>query len=222
MDSFNYIRRKSSAVEIGNIPLGGDNPIRIQSMTSTSTLDTEGSVAQCKRIFDAGADYVRLTAQGVREAENIGVIRQRLHDDGYTKPLVADIHFNPKAAFAAAVTTDKVAQAQALNEATLKLKEEYEERMRQARREALSQVSSAQREAAAARQEQLDRAKAQAEAIINQAKADVESQSKTAQAELEGIAPQLALSIARRILGGMTSGEQRERVQKLLREGAHG
>lgn len=121
-----------------------------------------------------------------------------------------------------AVTTDKVAQAQALNEATLKLKEEYEERMRQARREALSQVSSAQREAAAARQEQLDRAKAQAEAIINQAKADVESQSKTAQAELEGIAPQLALSIARRILGGMTSGEQRERVQKLLREGAHG
>lgn len=108
MDSFNYIRRKSSAVEIGNIPLGGDNPIRIQSMTSTSTLDTEGSVAQCKRIFDAGADYVRLTAQGVREAENIGVIRQRLHDDGYTKPLVADIHFNPKAAFAAAVTTDKV------------------------------------------------------------------------------------------------------------------
>lgn len=108
MDSFNYIRRKSSAVEIGNIPLGGDNPIRIQSMTSTSTLDTEGSVAQCKRIFDAGADYVRLTAQGVREAENIGVIRQHLHDDGYTKPLVADIHFNPKAAFAAAVTTDKV------------------------------------------------------------------------------------------------------------------
>ena len=108
MDSFNYIRRKSSTVEIGNIPLGGDNPIRIQSMTSTSTLDTEGSVAQCKRIFDAGADYVRLTAQGVREAENIGVIRQRLHDDGYTKPLVADIHFNPKAAFAAAVTTDKV------------------------------------------------------------------------------------------------------------------
>lgn len=108
MDSFNYIRRKSSVVEIGNIPLGGDNPIRIQSMTSTSTLDTEGSVAQCKRIFDAGADYVRLTAQGVREAENIGVIRQRLHDDGYTKPLVADIHFNPKAAFAAAVTTDKV------------------------------------------------------------------------------------------------------------------
>ena len=56
MDSFNYIRRKSSTVEIGNIPLGGDNPIRIQSMTSTSTLDTEGSVAQCKRIFDAGAD----------------------------------------------------------------------------------------------------------------------------------------------------------------------
>ena len=77
-------------------------------MTSTSTLDTEASVAQCKRIFDAGADLVRLTAQGVREAENIGVIRSRLHADGYCKPLVADIHFNPKAAFAAAMTADKV------------------------------------------------------------------------------------------------------------------
>lgn len=105
---FNYRRRRSSEVEIGNIPLGGGNPIRIQSMTSTSTDDVEGSVAQSKRIFDAGADYVRLTAQGVKEAEAIGRIRENLHSAGYSKPLVADIHFNPRAAFAAAEVTDKV------------------------------------------------------------------------------------------------------------------
>lgn len=108
MNDFNYRRRHSSTVQIGNVPLGGDNPIRIQSMTSTSTLDTDASVAQCRRIFDAGTDYVRLTAQGVREAHNIGEIRAALHAAGYTKPLVADIHFNPKAAFEAAATTDKV------------------------------------------------------------------------------------------------------------------
>lgn len=108
MNDFNYRRRHSSTVQIGYVPLGGDNPIRIQSMTSTSTLDTDASVAQCRRIFDAGADYVRLTAQGVREAHNIGEIRAALHAAGYTKPLVADIHFNPKAAFEAAATTDKV------------------------------------------------------------------------------------------------------------------
>ena len=108
MNDFNYRRRHSSTVQIGNVPLGGDSPIRIQSMTSTSTLDTDASVAQCRRIFDAGADYVRLTAQGVREAHNIGEIRAALHAAGYTKPLVADIHFNPKAAFEAAATTDKV------------------------------------------------------------------------------------------------------------------
>lgn len=108
MNDFNYRRRHSSTVQIGNVPLGGDNPIRIQSMTSTSTLDTDASVAQCRRIFDAGADYVRLTAQGVREAHNIGEIRAALHAAGYTKPLVADIHFNPKAAYEAAATTDKV------------------------------------------------------------------------------------------------------------------
>lgn len=108
MNDFNYRRRHSSTVQIGNVPLGGDNPIRIQSMTSTSTLDTDASVAQCRRIFDAGADYVRLTAQGVREAHIVGEIRAALHAAGYTKPLVADIHFNPKAAFEAAATTDKV------------------------------------------------------------------------------------------------------------------
>lgn len=108
MSPFDYHRRPSHEVNIGGIPLGGSNPIRVQSMTNTSTLDTEGSVAQCRRIADAGAHYVRLTAQGVREAENIGVIRTRLRHKGIMTPLVADIHFNPRAAFAAAEVTDKV------------------------------------------------------------------------------------------------------------------
>lgn len=104
----NYQRRKTISVNIGNTPLGSDYPIRVQSMTNTSTMDTEGSVAQCRRICDAGADYVRLTAQGVREAHNIGEIRRILRSEGYGVPLVADIHFNPKAAFEAAEVTDKV------------------------------------------------------------------------------------------------------------------
>ena len=78
--------------------LGGEYLVRIQSMTNTSTLDTAASVDQCIRIIQAGADYVRLTAQGVREAENLGEIKRELVARGYTTPLVADIHFNPKAA----------------------------------------------------------------------------------------------------------------------------
>ena len=104
----NYSRRKTSRVDIGETPLGSDFPIRIQSMTSTSTMDTSGSVAQCRRICDAGADYVRLTAQGVREANNIGEIRKVLRSEGYSVPLIADIHFNPSAAYAAAKVVDKV------------------------------------------------------------------------------------------------------------------
>lgn len=88
--------------------MGSENPIRIQSMTTTDTLDTEASVAQCKRIFDAGADLVRLTAQGIREADNLANIRQQLINDGYDRPIVADIHFNPNAAMAAARNVDKV------------------------------------------------------------------------------------------------------------------
>lgn len=108
MNSFNYSRRVTSGVNIGDTPLGSEYPIRVQSMTSTSTLDTDGSVGQAIRICDAGAAYVRLTAQGVREAENIGEIRKILRARGYNIPLVADIHFNPRAAFAAAAVTDKV------------------------------------------------------------------------------------------------------------------
>ncbi|MBO7292072.1 MAG: flavodoxin-dependent (E)-4-hydroxy-3-methylbut-2-enyl-diphosphate synthase, partial [Bacteroidaceae bacterium] len=95
---YNYHRRHTIEVKIGNTPLGGENPIRIQSMTNTSTLDTPASVEQCMAIIDAGAHYVRLTAQGVREAENLAHIRAALREKGYNAPLVADIHFNPHAA----------------------------------------------------------------------------------------------------------------------------
>ncbi|MEI6049347.1 MAG: (E)-4-hydroxy-3-methylbut-2-enyl-diphosphate synthase [Bacteroidota bacterium] len=98
----------SSEVLIGSTPLGGDNPIRIQSMTNTDTLDTKASVAQCIRIIEAGADYVRLTAQGIREAENLGVIKKELRKAGFNTPLIADIHFNPLAAETAARLVEKV------------------------------------------------------------------------------------------------------------------
>lgn len=105
---FNYQRRKTITVNIGNKPLGSDYPIRVQSMTNTSTNDIEASVEQIMRIANAGAHYVRLTTQGVREAENLGVIRQQVRQRGCKVPLVADIHFNPRAAMAAAQVTDKV------------------------------------------------------------------------------------------------------------------
>ncbi len=91
MDLFNYSRRETSEVNIGATPMGGSNPIRIQSMTNTATQDTEASVAQAKRIVDAGGEYVRLTAQGIKEAENLMNINIGLRQDGYMVPLVADI-----------------------------------------------------------------------------------------------------------------------------------
>lgn len=108
MDFFNYKRRLSSVTNIGNTPLGGDNPIRIQSMTNTNTNDTESSAEQTIRIIKAGADYVRLTAQGVREAENLKNIKDEVRKQGYNTPLIADIHFNPRAAEAAARHVEKV------------------------------------------------------------------------------------------------------------------
>lgn len=106
--NYNYQRRPSRCVRVGNVEIGGDNPIRVQSMTNTSTLDTEGSAQQSKRIADAGGEIVRLTTQGVREAANLRPIRQRMQELGCTVPLVADVHFNPKAAYEAAATADKV------------------------------------------------------------------------------------------------------------------
>ena len=108
MDLFNYTRRETSVVNVGATPLGGSYPIRIQSMTNTATQDTEGSVAQAKRIADAGGEYVRLTAQGVKEAENLMNINAALRTDGYMVPLVADIHFNPRVADVAALYVEKV------------------------------------------------------------------------------------------------------------------
>lgn len=101
-------RRISSVVRVGNILLGGDNPIRVQSMTTTDTLDTDACVAQAKRIIDAGGELVRLTTQGRRQAENMAEIRKALRADGYTAPLVADVHFNANVADVAAACCDKV------------------------------------------------------------------------------------------------------------------
>lgn len=106
--NLNYNRRATWCVNVGGVAIGGENPIVIQSMTSTSTMDTEGSFAQIKRIVDAGGDIVRLTAQGVREAENLENISAMLRAEGVSVPLVADIHFNPNAAFAAASRVEKV------------------------------------------------------------------------------------------------------------------
>ncbi|MGN0221853.1 MAG: 4-hydroxy-3-methylbut-2-en-1-yl diphosphate synthase [Prevotella sp.] len=105
---FTYTRRASSEVKIGNTPLGGNHPIRVQSMTTTATTDTEGSVAQTLRIVDAGGEYVRLTTQGVREAENLKDISEVLRRKGCQVPLVADVHFNPKVAEVAALYAEKV------------------------------------------------------------------------------------------------------------------
>lgn len=101
----NYL---SGVVSIGTVPVGGSNPIRLQSMTNTDTLDTKASVEQCIRIIEAGADYVRLTAQGVKEAENLANIKKELRNSGFNTPLIADIHFNPLAAETAAKLVEKV------------------------------------------------------------------------------------------------------------------
>lgn len=102
------MRRRTVEVQVGNLPMGGDNPVRVQSMCTTSTMDTEGCIAQIKRIVDAGGEYVRLTTQGIREAENLKNIKEGLLRDGYTVPIIADVHFNAKVADVAALYADKV------------------------------------------------------------------------------------------------------------------
>lgn len=103
-----YSRRKTIEVRIGDTPLGGDNPIRIQSMTTVDTMDTEGSVAQSIRMIEAGCKYVRITAPSVKDARNLENIKNELRKRGYTAPLVADIHFTPNAAEIAARIVEKV------------------------------------------------------------------------------------------------------------------
>ena len=98
----------STEARVGQIVIGGSHPIRVQSMTTTDTNDTEACVSQAKRIIDAGGELVRFTTQGTREAMNMQHISERLKADGYTTPLVADVHFNPNVADVAARYCEKV------------------------------------------------------------------------------------------------------------------
>ncbi len=98
----------SRIVSIGDLPLGGDHPVRIQSMTTTNTMDTQATVKQSIRMIEAGCEYVRITAPGVKEAENLRTIKKALRKRGYTTPLIADIHYQPKAALLAARYVEKV------------------------------------------------------------------------------------------------------------------
>lgn len=98
----------SREVKVGKIAFGGQNPVRLQSMCNTNTMNTEATVAQCIKIFDAGADLVRITARNLSEAKNLSNIRHRLNEAGYTQPLAADIHFNPEIAAEAASRVEKI------------------------------------------------------------------------------------------------------------------
>ncbi|HZY78800.1 MAG TPA: (E)-4-hydroxy-3-methylbut-2-enyl-diphosphate synthase [Cyclobacteriaceae bacterium] len=103
-----YSRRRTRAVDIGGVGVGGDNPIRIQSMTTIDTMDTEGSIEQSIRMIKAGCEYVRITAPSIKEAQNLEAIRKGLKARGYDVPLIADIHFTPNAAELAARLVQKV------------------------------------------------------------------------------------------------------------------
>ncbi|MFY9307771.1 MAG: (E)-4-hydroxy-3-methylbut-2-enyl-diphosphate synthase [Bacteroidia bacterium] len=103
-----YSRYKTRVVNIGDVPLGGDYPIRIQSMTTTDTMDTKATVAQSIRMIEAGCEYVRITAPSIKEAQNLENIKKELRTRGYNAPLVADIHFTPNAAELAARIVEKV------------------------------------------------------------------------------------------------------------------
>ena len=105
MALFNF---KSKVVNIGILPMGGNYPVRLQSMTSTNTMDTKATVDQSIRMIEAGCEYVRITAPGVEEAENLANIKRELKNKGYTTPLIADIHYQPKAAEIAARIVEKV------------------------------------------------------------------------------------------------------------------
>jgi (E)-4-hydroxy-3-methylbut-2-enyl-diphosphate synthase len=103
-----YIRRRSLEVKIGDLPLGGMHPIRIQSMTTVDTMDTKGSVAQCIKMIKSGCEYIRITAPSIKEAQNLQEIKKELRKKGYKTPLIADIHFTPNAAELAARLVEKV------------------------------------------------------------------------------------------------------------------
>ena len=103
-----YKRRKTNDVYIGDVPIGHTFPIRVQSMTTTNTMDTDSTVQQSIRMIEAGSDYVRITAPSIKEAENLDKIKAKLRSLGYKTPLIADIHFTPNAALKAARIVEKV------------------------------------------------------------------------------------------------------------------
>lgn len=103
-----YSRRKTIPVKVGDVIIGGDNPIVVQSMTTVDTMDTMGSVEQCIRMIESGCQLIRITAPSIKEAENLKNIKDELRKRGYNTPLVADIHFTPNAAEIAAKIVEKV------------------------------------------------------------------------------------------------------------------
>jgi len=103
-----YQRRQTIEVKIGDVPLGGNNPIRVQTMTISDTMNTPAVVAECIRLIEAGSEYIRITAPSIKEAENLQNIKKELRKLGYTTPLIADIHFTPNAAELAARIVEKV------------------------------------------------------------------------------------------------------------------
>ncbi len=107
-DPFQSSRLKTREVFIGNIPLGADHAVRVQSMTNTPTSNTIASVDQCIRIIKRGADFVRLSAASIQEAENLANIKNELRSKGYATPLIADVHFNPRVAETAARIVEKI------------------------------------------------------------------------------------------------------------------
>ena len=107
-DLFQYNRRQTTEVNVGSIRMGSNNPIRIQSMATTNTNDTEASVQQAIRIIQAGGELVRFTTQGTREAENMRNINAGIRERGFLTPIVADVHFNANVADVAARYAEKV------------------------------------------------------------------------------------------------------------------
>ena len=101
-------RRLTRVVSVGGVPVGGDYPIRIQSMTNTDTMNTEATVNQVERLVAAGCEIVRVTAPSIRDAENLALIKDALKHRGIEVPLVADIHFTPNAALIAADHVEKI------------------------------------------------------------------------------------------------------------------
>ena len=108
LSHLSYQRITSREVNIGIVPLGGHNPIRIQSMTTTDTMDTLGTVEQTIRMVESGCEIVRITAPSKKDAANLAEIKKELRRRGYQVPLVADIHFTPNAAEVAARIVEKV------------------------------------------------------------------------------------------------------------------